>query len=160
VTDTENAARILALSLAAETQNATGSTPELVVSRAAIYLEFLTGNSESPAKSAKAKAAPKSAAPAATSAPVAASAPAAAAPAAVEPPTYMDLTTKLNPMVSKLAGLDRGAALAILLKHGASATKTSTSQLKPEKYQVVFDETEEALAKIEAAAAQNPPSLI
>jgi hypothetical protein len=130
------------------------------------FLSRDSAQDAAPAKSAKGKtkAAPaaESAPPAATLAPVAASAPAAAVAAAAEAPTYPSLKDAVNPVVSKLAGVDRDAALKILVAHGASTVKTSTSQLKPESYQAVIDETEEALDKIRAAAAQvaNSGSLV
>lgn len=111
-----------------------------------------------PARATKVKpAATESAPPAAPAAP-AATAPAAAAPAAAEAPTLK----AVNDIVSKLAGKDRDAAVAILLAHGAAKVKTSTSQLKPEVYQVVIDETEEAIAKFDAAEVQvaNSGSLV
>jgi len=115
-----------------------------------------------PAKVVKirAKAAAEPAPQTATAATVA-TAPAAAAPPAAEAPTLPTLQA-VNKIVSELAGKDRDIAVAILMAHGAAKVKTSTSQLKPETYQVVIDETEEAIAKFDAAATQvaNSGSLV
>jgi len=126
-----------------------------------------TDESVAPAKltRAKAKAAPESAPPAAAPAAPVATAPAAAAAApAAEAPTLPTLPTlqAVNKIVSELAGKDRDAAVTILMAHGAAKVKTSTSQLKPEVYQVVIDETEEAIARFDAAATQvaNSGSLV
>lgn len=124
-----------------------------------------TDESVAPAKAAKAskaKAAPESAPPAAAPAAPVATAPAAAAAApAAEAPTLPTLQA-VNKIVSELAGKDRDAAVTILMAHGAAKVKTSTSQLKPEVYQVVIDETEEAIARFDAAATQvaNSGSLV
>lgn len=106
-------------------------------------------------KAPKAKAAPESAPHAPAAAP--ATAPAATAPA-VEAPTLK----AVNDKVSILAGLDRDAAVKILVAHGAAKDRTSTSQLKPEVYQVVLDEAEEAIDRINAATTQvaNTGSLV
>jgi hypothetical protein len=110
----------------------------------------------------KAKAAPESAPPATPPA-----APVATAPAAVLPPAAVEAPTPptiqaVNGVVSKLAAMDRDVAIGILTRHGAAKVKTSTAQLKPEVYQVVIDETEEAIAKLDAAATQlaNSGSLV
>jgi hypothetical protein len=102
------------------------------------------------AKQPKAAPAPEPAAPA----PAAVAAPPAPAPAPEPAPTVT--IAAVNAKVSALAGLDGGHTIArqILVAHGANAAKTSTSQLKPEVYQVVIDETEEAIDKINAAATQ------
>jgi hypothetical protein len=122
-----------------------------------------TSESEPAAKAprGKAKAVTESAPPAAPAPTTVATAPAAAPPPAAEAPTPPSLTA-LNAKVSVLAGLDRDAAVKILVAHGAAKLKTSTSQLKPEVYQVVLDETEEAIDKINAAATQvsNSGSLV
>jgi len=123
-----------------------------------------TDESVAPAKltKAKAKAAPESAPPAAAPAAPVATAPAAAAAApAAEAPTLPTLQA-VNKIVSELAGKDRDVAVTILMAHGAAKVKTSTSQLKPEVYQVVIDETEEAIARFDAAATQvaNSGSLV
>jgi hypothetical protein len=116
--------------------------------------DVAVGTAESPApakaKPAKAKAAPESAPPATAMAAPAATAPAAAAPAVAEAPTPS--LKAVNDVVSKLAGKDRDAAVEILVRHGAAKVKTSTTQLKPEVYQAVIDETEEAIAKFDAAS--------
>jgi hypothetical protein len=111
---------------------------------------------EAPAKKAKKAPAPEPAPPAAAPAPV-------AAPPAAETPTL----AAVNAIVSKLAGMGpelagHTAARKILTAHGASTVKTSTSQLKAEVYQTVIDETEEAIARLDAAATQvaNSGSLV
>lgn len=111
--------------------------------------------------SKKDTAASESAPPAATPA-VAATAPAATAEATASAVPTPPTLAALNKVVSVLAGLDRDAAVAILVTHGAAKVKTSTSQLKPDVYQVVMDETEEAIDKINAAATQvaNSGSLV
>jgi hypothetical protein len=122
-----------------------------------------TDESAAPVKSkGKTKAATESAPPAAPATSTAATAPAAVSPVpAAEAPTFPPLKA-VNDVVSKLAGLAREEAVKILLKHGAAAVKTSTSQLKPEVYQAVIDDTEEAIDKINAAATQvaNTGSLV
>lgn len=99
-----------------------------------------------PAKASKAKAAPESVPPAATPAP-AAKAPAAQPAQSPEAPTFPPIS-KVNDAISKLAGEDRAAAVAILTRHGAQ----KTPQLKQEVYQAVIDDAEEALAKLNAAS--------
>lgn len=115
-----------------------------------------------PAPAKPAKVVTKSAPTAAPAVAPVATAPAAAAPAQPQPqaPTFPPIT-KVNDAVSALAALQpdgRDLAIAILKKHGAS----KTPQLKPESYQAVIDEAEEATDRINAAAAQvaNSGSLV
>jgi hypothetical protein len=56
----------------------------------------------------------------------------------------------LNKAVTKLAGINRDAAIAILAKFGTRTTAT----LPVDQYQEVFDAFEEEQAKFDAAAAQ------
>jgi hypothetical protein len=73
----------------------------------------------------------------------------AAAPPA--PPAAPQISKdKLNKAVLAVAGVNRDEAIKILAKHGASNTAT----LPVEKYQAVFDDFEEAKARLDAAAAQ------
>lgn len=125
--------------------------------------DVLTVNSavaEAPKKGGKkAAAAPESAQPAATPAAPVATAPAAAAPPAQSPaaPTFPTIET-LNKAVLKLAGFQttsdplagRTKAVAVLGKRGVA----NTAELKPEQYQAVIDDSEEAYDSLQAAAAQ------
>ena len=108
-----------------------------------------TEESAAPAKpgKGKTKAAAESAQPAATPAPVA-TAPAAQPAQSPAAPTISKET--LNKAVTKLAGINRDAAIAILAKFGTRTTAT----LNPDQYQAVFDAFEEEQARFDAAAAQ------
>jgi hypothetical protein len=108
-----------------------------------------------PAKGRKAAAqsAPESAPPAAAPAAV------ASAPAAQPPATAPEVPTPaapppaietVNAAIKKLAAVDRPKAVAILTKQKVERT----TQLKPEQYQVVLDDCEEATAEIDAAIAK------
>lgn len=108
---------------------------------------FADGGEEQPAKTTKGKGkAAADAAPAATAA--AAQQPAPAAPSVTK--------DQLNKVVLAVAAKGRDKAEAILAKFGAKNTVT----LPVEQYQAVFDAFEEELAKIDAAAAQAPASLV
>jgi hypothetical protein len=108
-----------------------------------------------PAKATKAKvaAAPESALPAAAQ-PQAASAPAPQpAPAApiLSEPILTVAIEDLNKIVKAVASVERDVAVSILAKFGVR----NTAVLKAELYRAVYDEFEEAKAKLDAKSTQN-----
>jgi hypothetical protein len=110
-------------------------------------------STEDSAAPAKAKGGKKAAAVTESAQPVASQPQVATAPApqpAQSPAAPTISKETLNKAVTKLAGINRDAAIALLAKFGTRTTAT----LDPAQYQAVFDAFEEEQAKFDAAAAQ------
>jgi hypothetical protein len=108
---------------------------------------------ESPEAAPAAKTRKKAAAATEPAQPAAAPAPAATAPVAppAPPPAAPSVSKEaLNKLVVSVAKIDRDTAVKILAKFQA----TNTANLKPEQYQAVYDEFEEAKAQLDARATQ------